>query len=154
MTLAVIREAIGLDVEYQVATGRTLRRVYLDSGATTLRLKLVQEVLDSFQPHYCNTHSHLHFGASISTLEYEGAHEMVLRFVGANADDHFCFFTGSGATSGFNRVARALRAKRPSRDVVITTAMEHHSNDLPHRAHFPQVIHVPALASGNGRRKC
>ena len=125
-----------------------MRRVYLDSTATTLRLRLVQDVLDRFQPHYSNTHSLLHFGALISSREYQWAHDMVLRFVGADPDAHFCFFTGSGATSGFNRVARALRAKRPERDVVITTVMEHHSNDLPHRAHFPKVVHVPALTSG------
>jgi cysteine desulfurase / selenocysteine lyase len=41
-----------------------------------------------------------------------------------------------------------LRAKRPDRGVVITTGMEHHSNDLPHRVHSSQVIHLPALTSG------
>lgn len=142
--LAAIRDAVGLNVTYQVATGRWLRRVYLDSTATTLRLKLVQDVLDRFQPHYSNTHSMLHFGAAISTREYQWAHETVLQFVGADPDDYFAFFTGSGATSGFNRVARALRARKPERDVVITSVMEHHSNDLPHRAHFPTVVHIPA----------
>lgn len=146
---AAVRDAIGLNVEYQVATGHKIRRVYLDSAATTLRLNLVQEVLDRFQPHYSNTHSLLHFGALIATREYQWAHEMVLSFVGADPDDYFCFFTGSGATSGFNRVARALRAKRPERDVVITTFMEHHSNDLPHRAQFPKVIHVRPSTSGS-----
>ncbi|MCC7483546.1 MAG: aminotransferase class V-fold PLP-dependent enzyme [Burkholderiales bacterium] len=146
---AAIKDAVGLDVTYRVATGRTMRRIYLDSTATTLRLKLVQEVLDRFQPHYSNTHSLLHFGALISTREYQWSHEMVLRFVNADAGGYFCFFIGSGATAGFNRVARTLRAKRPERDVVITTLMEHHSNDLPHRAHFPKVVHVPPSVSGN-----
>ena len=31
-----------------------------------------------------------------------------------------------------NTVARALREKRPDREVVVTSIMEHHSNDLPH----------------------
>ena len=145
---AVVRDATGLNVEYEVASGRRIRRVYLDSAATTLRLDLVQHVLNKFQPHYSNTHSLVHFGAQISTREYQWAHEMVLSFVGADPDQYFCFFTGSGATSGLNRVARALSRKRCERAVVITTVMEHHSNDLPHRAHFPRVIHVPALKSG------
>lgn len=141
-------EAIGLDTLYPIATGERTRRVYLDSTASTLRLKLVQDVLDQYQPHYANTHSNLHYSARLSTAEYQWAHRMVLEFVGADPATHMSFFTGSGATAGMNRVARALRASRPERDVVLTSIMEHHSNDLPHRKHFREVVHVPAEVSG------
>jgi len=137
------RDAIGLDVEYPTVSGGRTRRIYLDSAATTLRLKVVQKVLDHYQPHYANVHSSLHFAAWISTREYQWAHDMVLEFVGADPKSWMCFFVGNGATSGINRVARTLRAHRPARDVVVTTAMEHHSNDLPHRKHFREVVHVP-----------
>ncbi len=137
-------EVIGLEVTYPLATGERTRRIYLDSTATTLRLKVVQEVLDRFQPYYSNTHSVLHFGAKLSTHEYEWAHQMVLDFLQADPAIYTSFFVGSGATGGLNRVARTLRAKRPERDVVITSIMEHHSNDLPHRKHFREVVHVPA----------
>lgn len=136
-------DAIGLDVEYPSATGRRSRRIYLDSAATTLRLKIVQRVLDIYQPHYANVHSNIHFAAQISTREYGWAHDMVLEFAGADPDKWMCFFVGNGTTGGMNRVARALRAQRPERDVVVTSAMEHHSNDLPHRKHFREVVHVP-----------
>ncbi|MCC7079673.1 MAG: aminotransferase class V-fold PLP-dependent enzyme [Burkholderiales bacterium] len=139
------RGAIGLDQHYQLASGERTRRIYLDSTASTLRLKVVQEVLDRYQPHYSNTHSVLHFSAKLSTREYQWAHRMVLDFVHADPATHMCFFTGSGATAGMNRIARTLRQKRPERDVVLTSIMEHHSNDLPHRKHFGEVIHVPAI---------
>ncbi len=142
------REAIGLDTRYTIATGERTPRIYLDSTATTLRLKVVQAVLDRFGPHYANTHSNLHFSARLSTREYQWAHRMVLEFVGADPATHMSFFTGSGATAGMNRVARALRAARPERDVVVTSIMEHHSNDLPHRKNFREVVHVPAEVSG------
>ncbi len=138
-------EAIGLDVHYGIATGERTRRIYLDSTASTLRLKLVQDVLDRYLPHYSNTHSNLHFSAKLSTREYQWAHRMVLDFVRADPATHMCFFAGSGATAGMNRVARTLREHRPDRDVVLTSIMEHHSNDLPHRKHFREVIHVPAI---------
>jgi selenocysteine lyase/cysteine desulfurase len=141
------REVIGLDVKYTIATGERTRRVYLDSTASTLRLKVVQDVLDRFQPYYSNTHSLLHFGAKLSTQEYQWAHQMVLEFVRANPEEYFAFFVGSGTTAGINRVARTLREKRPDRDVVIASVMEHHSNDLPHRKHFRQVVHVPAAVA-------
>ncbi|MCC6777884.1 MAG: aminotransferase class V-fold PLP-dependent enzyme [Hyphomicrobiales bacterium] len=145
--LHLVRAAIGLDLEHQVASGERVRRVYLDNAASTLRLKVVQEVLDRYQPHYANTHSTLHFAAELSTREYKWAHDVVLEFTDADPDRFMCFFVGSGATGGLNRVARTLRASRPERDVVIASAMEHHSNDLPHRKRFRKVVHVPTAAT-------
>ena len=145
--------AVGLDVEYTLATGERSRRVYLDSTASTLQLEVVRDVLDRFQPYYSNTHSVCHFGAKLSTLEYGWTHEMMLDFVHADPEVYTAFYVGSGTTGGINRVARTLREKRPDRDVVITSIMEHHSNDLPHRKHFGKVVHVPAemAASSIGR---
>lgn len=137
-------EVVGLDVQYDLATGKRSRRIYLDSTASTLRLQVVQDVLDRFQPYYSNTHSVLHFGAKLATSEYRWAHEMALRFVRADPETYTCFFYGSGTTGGMNRVARTLRERNPQRDMVVTSIMEHHSNDLPHRKHFREVLHVMA----------
>jgi len=138
------QQAVGLDVDFVLADGETSRRVYLDSTASTLRLQVVQDVLDKYQPYYSNTHSMVHFGAKLSTSQYAWAHEMVLKFVHADPEAYTAFFTGNGTTAGINRVAQTLRAQRPERDVAITSVMEHHSNDLPHRKHFAHVVHVPA----------
>lgn len=143
------REVIGLEVNYQLATGEKTRRIYLDSTASTLRLKVVDDILRQYQPFYANTHSVLHFGAKLSTKEYLWAHRMVLDFVHADPEKYISFFVGSGTTGGMNRVARTLREHRPDRDVVISSIMEHHSNDLPHRKHFREVVHVPAKLSAN-----
>ncbi len=140
----ISRQAVGLDVTYTLATGENTRRVYLDSTASTLQLKVVQDAMARYQPYYSNTHSVLHFGAKLSTEEYKWTHEMVLEFVNACPQDYTAFYVGSGTTAGINRVARTLRDKRPDRDVVITSIMEHHSNDLPHRKHSGEVVHVPA----------
>ena len=142
--------ATGLGVEYQLATGETTRRIYLDSTASTLQLGIVADVIGKYLPHYANTHSNAHFNAKLSSHEFEWAHDMVLDFVGARAQTHGCFFVGSGATGGINRVARTMARKWPKRDVVITTVMEHHSNDLPHRKNFDKVVHVPVVATENG----
>lgn len=139
----------GLDVKYRLATGEKTRRIYLDSTASTLQLGLVGEVMDKYLPYYANTHTDVHFNAKISTHQYHWAHRMVLDFVQADSN-YGCFFVGSGATGGFNRVARTMSEKRPERDVVITSIMEHHSNDLPHRKHFKKVVHVPTEISETG----
>ncbi len=145
----VAADAVGLDLEIPVASGEKRRRIYLDSTASTLRLGVVQNVLDRYQPYYANTHSTVHFSARLSTREYQWAHEMVLRFLRADAARYTAFFVGSGTTGAMNRIAATLARRMPERDVVITSLMEHHSNDLPHRKHFKTVVHAGTASGGS-----
>ena len=132
----------GRATRYPLATEETAPRIYLDSAASNLRLSVAENIVAEAMKHYANTHSQLHFGARIMTELYHRSHEIVAEFVGAS-DDDTVVFCGTGVTGGLNRMARILTEKRPDRDVVITTMMEHHANDLPHRKHAGEVIHVP-----------
>lgn len=140
---------IGLDTSYTLADGRRARRIYLDSAASNLRLQVSDEVVHRALAHYANTHSHLHFGACMMTRLYAWAHQVVLQFVGAD-ERYTAIFHGNGVTGCLNRVARVLAERRPERDVVITTIMEHHANDLPHRKHVGRVVHVPVDKDPDG----
>jgi selenocysteine lyase/cysteine desulfurase len=144
----------GLDTEYPLADGSTARRTYLDSAASNLRCTVVDDIVEQALRHYANTHSKLHYGAHITTHLYHQAHEIVEDFVGAT-DDYTSIFTGSGVTGGLNRMARVLAESRQqaasARDVVITTMMEHHANDLPHRKHARKVVHVPLEKDPDGQ---
>ncbi|RMF11138.1 MAG: aminotransferase class V-fold PLP-dependent enzyme [Candidatus Neomarinimicrobiota bacterium] len=144
---------IGLDTTYPLADGRVTRRVYLDSTASTLMFRPAHDALEAYYRHYANTHSRLHFSAKISTDLYHWAHEKVLQFLHADPEEYACFFTGSGATAGMNRMARVFRDFRPDRDTVLVSLMEHHSNDLPHRKHAGRVIHLP-LKEHSGQPGC
>ncbi|NOZ73807.1 MAG: aminotransferase class V-fold PLP-dependent enzyme [FCB group bacterium] len=144
---------IGLDTTYPLADGRTTRRIYLDSTASTLMFRPAHDAVEAYYRHYANTHSLLHFSAKISTELYHWAHERILHFLHADPQDYACFFTGSGATAGMNRMARVFRDFRPDRDTVLVSLMEHHSNDLPHRKHAGQVIHTP-LDNHDGQPGC
>lgn len=140
---------IGVDTEYPLADGTTARRTYLDSAASNLRLTVSDDIARRALAHYANTHSQLHFGAHIMTALYERAHAMVKAFVGGD-DGYTAVFYGTGVTGGLNRMARVLAEKRPNRDIVITTMMEHHANDLPHRKHVGRVVHVPVEHDADG----
>lgn len=144
---------IGLDTTYTTATGDSSRRVYLDSTASTLMMRAPFQMLNQFLEHYANTHSIMHYSAKIATTQYNWAHERILRFLGADPDRYTCFFTGSGTTAGVNRMARVFSHLRPEKDQAIISIMEHHSNDLPHRKHMHEVIHVP-VDSVNERMMC
>ncbi len=136
---------IGRDTEYPTVDGNRGPRIYLDSAASTLMMAPAYDVGHEFLEHYASTHSDLHYAARGASHAFEWAHEKVLEFVGASADNYCCFFAGSGATAGFNRMAASLSRARPERDVVLVSEMEQHSNDLPHRHHTAEVVHIPCL---------
>lgn len=141
----VRRKFFGLRTIYPLADGGFRPRCYLDSAASTLMMADAHEVGKRFLAHHANTHSQLHYGASIASESYRWAHEKVLSFTGADVDRYLCIFTGNGSTSGLNQIARLLAASRSSRDVVLVSSWEHHSNDLPHRRHAGRVIHFSSL---------
>ncbi len=147
------RDFIGLDTLYETARGEKTKRIYLDSTASSLMLKPTAAITADFLSHYSNTHSKLHHSAHISTSAYDWAHERILSFLGADPDIYTCFFTGAGTTAGINRMARVFRDLNPEQDMAIISIMEHHSNDLPHRKHMRQVIHVP-VESLNENKMC
>ena len=144
---ALIADTPGLATRYRLADGRITRRIYLDSSATTLKLGLVQAAEAAYLPHYGSSHSNAHFAAQLAGHLLSQTRAEVLRFVGADPQTHTCWFPGSGATAGLNRIAEILAAVRPERDVVLCSLMEHHANDLPHRR-FAQLVHVPLARLG------
>ena len=134
---------LGYSTRYKLATGETTRRRYMDSTASTLMMGIAFRTAWKFLEHYANTHSQLHFSAKIASDTYAWAHRRILKFVQADPDEYTCFFAGNGVTAGMNRIARSLKHFRPDRDLVLVSIMEHHSNDLPHRKHGGNVIHIP-----------
>jgi len=136
---------IGRDTVYPLVDGSSGPRRYLDSAASTLMMQPAFKVAQDFLTHYASTHSKLHYAARGASNAFEWAHERVLAFVGAPQEEYSTYFTGSGATAGFNRIAAEFAAERPERDVVLVSEMEHHSNDLPHRKHSGEVVHIPLI---------
>ena len=134
-----------LATRYRLADGRITRRHYLDSAASTLAMGCARQVADELLPHYANTHSQAHFSARIVNDAYDWAHQQVLKFTEADPVRHTAFFAGSGCTATLNRLARTLAAQRPERNIVLASLMEHHANDLPHRKHAGQVVHIPLI---------
>jgi selenocysteine lyase/cysteine desulfurase len=133
-TIAAIRDQfLGLHTHYRLADGRQVQQVYLDSAASALMFAPAFELRRRFLGHYANVHSSSHNPARIATATLAWAREQVLAFVGADPAEYEVLFFGAGVTALSNRLARLLRQSRPERDIVLISAMEHHSNDLPHR---------------------
>ncbi|MCJ7700173.1 MAG: aminotransferase class V-fold PLP-dependent enzyme, partial [Anaerolineales bacterium] len=69
----------------------------------------------------------------------------MLEFVSADPETHTCIF-GKNTTEALNKLARRFPFT-PQRNVVLTSGMEHHSNDLPWRA-AAETVHIALLPDG------
>ncbi|MET1256288.1 aminotransferase class V-fold PLP-dependent enzyme [Aliikangiella maris] len=133
---------LGMDILYHDAHNKPRTRIYLDSAASTLALAPAQQATQQFLKYYSNTHSSVHLTAKISSEVVNWAQKSILSFFGAS-EGYDVVFQGSGATSPLNRLAKGMRTLQKDKKIVMVSLMEHHSNDLPHRVHDNNVIHIP-----------
>ena len=122
---------IGIDKQVPLLDGSMRTYVNLDNAASSPALKPVFEKVTEFMSWYSSIHRGTGFKSQVSTHAYDEAHEIGLRFVGADPEANTVIF-GKNATESLNKLARRIPFEPD--DVVLTTLMEHHSNDLPWRA--------------------
>ena len=135
----------GIDVEVPTLDGGKTRYVNLDNAASTPSLLAVQEVVNRFLNYYSSVHRGTGFKSQLSTHAYERARRAVLLFVGGDPQFHTCIFV-KNTTEALNKLARRFPFT-DKRDVLLTSAMEHHSNDLPWRA-VAKTIHAGIKPDG------
>jgi selenocysteine lyase/cysteine desulfurase len=138
---------VGLDDALPVLGGRRLPYVNLDNAATTPPLRAVVEAVSQFLPYYASVHRGSGYKSRVSTAAYGEAHRTVARFVGADPDTAAVVF-GKNTTEAINKLSH--RYPLPKDAVVLTTLMEHHSNDGGARPHLP--ARLPRAVRAGGRR--
>lgn len=136
---------VGLEAEVPLLDGRTQVYINFDNAASTPALQMVQDRVNRFLAYYSSVHRGTGFKSQLSTVAYEQAREIILEFVGAKPDTHVCIF-GKNTSEAINKLARRFPFKE-DRNVVLTSGMEHHSNDLPWRF-SAKVVHVGLLPDG------
>ena len=135
---------VGVDQLVPLLDGRQVSYVNLDNAASTPALLDVMDAVQRFMPYYASVHRGTGFKSRLSTVAYDQAHEIVGRFVGADLRTNTVIF-GKNTTEAINKLS--FRLACPTNSVIITTQLEHHSNDLPWRARHP-VVHVLATPEG------
>jgi len=135
----------GIDIDVPILNGQNKRYVNFDNAASTPPLSAVLESINEFAKYYSSVHRGNGYKSQLSTHVYEDARETVMNFVGADASVHTCIF-GKNTTEAINKLARRFPFT-DQRRIVITTGMEHHSNDLPWRS-VAEVIHVGLTPEG------
>ena len=136
---------VGLNERVPLLDGRRVPYVSLDNAASTPPLREVLSAVERFLPFYASVHRGTGFKSRLSTTAYDEAHRTIAAFVGADPERAAVVF-GKNTTEAVNKLAH--RYPLGPDDVVISTLLEHHSNDLPWRgrAHL-----VRAGATPEGR---
>jgi selenocysteine lyase/cysteine desulfurase len=135
---------VGIDHPIPLLDGRRAPYINLDNAASTPAMKDVMDAVERFLPYYSSVHRGTGFKSRLSTVAYDEAHDVIARFVGADPETNAVIF-GKNTTEAINKLS--FRLGLGCDDVVLTTLIEHHSNDLPWREHAT-VVHVRATPEG------
>lgn len=105
--------------------------VYLDSGATALKPKIVlDKMMEYYSKYSANIHRGLYPISEKATEEYEEVRKKMAKFLGARQESEIIFT--SGTTAGINLVVRSWGEENIfESDEIVVTEMEHHSNLVP-----------------------
>ena len=112
---------------------REQNQSYLDSSATTLKLKCAIDTVQKFyEQEVSNVHRGDHYLSDAVTRRYEKAREKVQDWIGAKSAEEIIFTKST--TESLNLLAFALENLFQEGDEILLTEMEHHSNLLPWQA--------------------
>ncbi len=121
---------VGLDEAVPLLNGRMVPYVNLDNAASTPALREVVDAVQRLLRFYSGVHRGSGFKSRVSTSAYDEAHATMAHFVGADTSSNTAIFVRN-TTEAVNKLAFRVPLKHDS--VVVSTMMEHHSNDLPWR---------------------
>jgi cysteine desulfurase/selenocysteine lyase len=123
-------EVVGIDVQVPLLSGGMRQYVNLDNASSTPTFHPVAEKVDEFLRYYSNVARGTGLKSQVASWAYEESRKAIGRFIHADPAADAVIFTRN-TTESLNRLA-ALFPFRPD-DVIITTRMEHSSNNLPWR---------------------
>jgi cysteine desulfurase/selenocysteine lyase len=124
---------LGVNKRVPLITGKSVTAINFDNAATTPPFKSVMEDIVNFAPWYSSVHRGEGFKSQITTKLYEDSRNVIREFVGADYTNTVVYVKNS--TEAFNKISNLLYEPY-KKNVILTTDMEHHSNDLPWRDKF------------------
>lgn len=121
----------GLENKVPLKNGHKVTGINFDNAATTPPLLYGLECMEEFAPWYSSIHRGTGYKSIKTTELYDKSRDKVLEFV--NADKNKCtVIYVKNTTEALNKLS--YRLIKSNMDVVLSTSMEHHSNDLPWRS--------------------
>ncbi|UCF71666.1 MAG: aminotransferase class V-fold PLP-dependent enzyme [candidate division WOR-3 bacterium] len=153
MTLEELQKhVVGLNEKVTLLDGSRTKYINFDNAASTPTLMPVMDKVNEFCKWYSNVHRGTGFKSQLSSWVFEEARNIIGRFVGADASSAVIFCKNT--TEAINKLAWRFQCpmikavgKEAEKPVILTSVMEHHSNELPWRK-VGKVVHVAINADG------
>lgn len=124
---------LGVNKKVPLISGKRVTAINFDNAATTPPFKSVMEDVSRFAPWYSSIHRGEGYKSQLTTKLYEDSRNIVSKFVNADFNNTVIYVKNS--TEAFNKLSNLL-CNPYKKNVILTTDMEHHSNDLPWRDKF------------------
>lgn len=120
----------GIDCRVPTTTKRSVPYTNFDNAASTPPLLSVIKETENFMQWYSGVHRGTGLKSLIASKTYDLCHQIIANFVKVNLENNTVIMV-KNTTEAINKLAYRLQLKKG--DVVISSMMEHHSNDLPWR---------------------
>ncbi|MCL2819046.1 MAG: aminotransferase class V-fold PLP-dependent enzyme, partial [Actinomycetia bacterium] len=118
---------LGVDAEIELGDGTLAPLINFDNAATTPAFLEVAAEIEAQLAYYGSIGRGWGQKSAHSTEIYEAGRMAVMDFVNADQDKNTVFYVNN-TTDGLNKLSSALIESKE--DIVLTTRMEHHANDL------------------------
>ena len=135
---------VGAESQVPLSNGQMVTSINFDNAATTPPFSSVLQSIMSFAPWYSSIHRGTGFKSQYSSEIYENSRDVIRSFVNADCDNTVIFVKNT--SEAINKLSYRLY-RRNKHGVVLSTYMEHHSNDLPWRHRF-DVDYIKVDANG------
>lgn len=131
-------QIVGVEHKVTLADGSESVAINFDNAATTPAFQPVVDEVETQLADYGSIGRGKGQKSEHSTEIYENGRKAILNFVGADPEKYTVFYANN-TTDGLNKLASALITDE--NDIVLTSRMEHHANDLPWR-HLGKTIYA------------
>lgn len=124
----------GLNVKVPIKNKKLITAINFDNAATTPPFKYVLDELMSFSNYYSSIHRGTGYKSIFSSKIYENSRRIICDFVHCDYNKNVVIYV-KNATEAINKLSYTI--SNIDKDcVILSTRMEHHSNDLPWRNKF------------------
>lgn len=136
---------VGAETKIPLKSGQFVSAINFDNAASTPPLVSVMEEINKFSTMYSSIHRGTGYKSRLSSQLFEEARSIILKFVNADPHNNTVIYV-KNTTEAINKLAYRLWDGN-KKSVILSTWMEHHSNDLPWRNKF-QVDYVQTDSHG------
>lgn len=124
---------LGTETMIPLASNRLVKYINFDNAATTPPLKVVLKAINEFSPWYSSIHRGKGYKSLLTSRLYEDSRSIIADFLKIDLDYYTIIFV-KNTTEAINKLSyRLCQLENQGECIILSTGMEHHSNDLPWR---------------------